>query len=128
VVEGLVVEHAFELPCGYVDSEGTLHRRGIMRLATAADEILPLKDARVQNNPAYLIILLLSRVIVRLGGVTQVHPGIVEGLFAEDFTYLHGLYNRINRMTPEILEAECPHCGKTLRVEAPLPGGSQATP
>ena len=75
-----VTEHEFELPKGYVDSQGNLHRQGTMRLATAADEILPMKDPRVQGLPAYLIVIILSRVVIKLGKVPQVHCGVIEGL------------------------------------------------
>lgn len=91
-------EFEFVLPCGYLDEEGTLHREGVMRRATAADEILPLKDPRVQKNEAYLIVILLSRVITRLGGVAAINPKVIEGLFATDLAYLQNLYNRINRL------------------------------
>ena len=96
-----VTEHEFQLPKGYIDAEGTLHRTGVMRLATAGDEILPMKDPRVQGLPAYLIIILLSRVVSKLGTLPEMHPGIIEGLFAEDLTYLQGLYNRINGLSPQ---------------------------
>src|SRR5437588_6142596 len=90
-------EHEFKLPLGYVDNDGNLHREGVMRLATAADEILPLKDPRVQANPAYLVVILLARVITRLGSVGQVTPKLIESLYAADLAYLQELYNRINR-------------------------------
>ena len=86
----------FELPKGYVDGEGTLHRRGKMRLATAADEILPLRDPRVQQNEAYLTIIILARVITRLGSLADVHTGTIEGLFASDLAYLQRLYEEFN--------------------------------
>lgn len=89
-------EIEFELPKGYVDEAGTLHRRGVMRLATAADEILPLRDPRVQQNEAYLTVIVLARVIVRLGSLPEVHPGVVEGLYASDLAYLQRLYERFN--------------------------------
>ena len=89
-------ETEFSLPKGYLDGDGVLHRDGVMRLATAADEILPLKDARVQQNPAYLTIIVLSRVIVRLGSLPDVNTKVVEGLFASDLNYLQALYERIN--------------------------------
>jgi hypothetical protein len=94
-------EYAFTLPIGYQDESGTLHREGTMRLATAADEILPLKDPRVQANEAYLIVILLSRVVVRLGAVPQITPKVVENLYAADLGYLQELYNRINGV-PEV--------------------------
>jgi len=93
---GFQTEIEFELPHGYVDSSGTLHRRGVMRLATAADEILPLRDPRVQQNEAYLTVIVLSRVIVRLGSLTDIHTGVIEGLFAADLGYLQRLYERFN--------------------------------
>ena len=94
----LQTEYEFTLPLGYIDADGELHRDGTMRLATAADEILPLKDPRVRSNEAYLIVILLSRVVDRLGSLPQVTPKIVEGLFAADLAYLQDLYNRINRV------------------------------
>ncbi len=109
----LVTEMAFELPKGYVDADGNLHRDGVMRLATAADEIYPLKDPRVRNWPAYLIIILLSRVVTRLGSLTDVNPGVIEGLFSEDLAHLQDLYNRVNGLTPRAITVECPHCGRS---------------
>jgi hypothetical protein len=89
-------EVEFTLPKGYLDPDGTLHRTGVMRLATAADEILPLKDPRVQQNPAYLTIIVLARVITKLGSLADVNTKVVEGLFASDLNYLQQLYERLN--------------------------------
>jgi hypothetical protein len=89
-------EVEFTLPKGYLDRDGTLHRDGIMRLATAADEILPLKDGRVQQNPAYLTVIVLARVITRLGSLSDVNTKVIEGLFASDLGYLQQLYERLN--------------------------------
>ena len=119
----LVTEVAFELPKGYVDADGSLHRAGSMRLATAADEIYPLRDPRVQNWPAYLIVLLLARVITRLGTLGEVNAGVVEGLFSQDLAHLQDLYNRINGLIPHLLVVACPHCGEEHEVEVPLLGG-----
>ncbi|MFC5475557.1 hypothetical protein [Paraherbaspirillum soli] len=91
-------EIEFTLPLGYRDSDGNLHKNGVMRLATAGDEILPLKDHRVQNNPAYLSVIVLSRVIVRLGSLDMVNTKVIEDLFSADFSYLQDLYNRINQV------------------------------
>ena len=118
----LQTEFPFTLPRGYVDGEGNLHREGVMRLATAADEILPLKDPRVQTNPTYLVIILLSRVITRLGSLTDVNPKIVEGLFASDLAYLQDLYNRINGSGSTQIKAICPKCEHAFEVEATTPG------
>jgi hypothetical protein len=93
---GFQTEVEFELPKGYVDEEGTLHRRGVMRLATAADEILPLRDPRVQQNEAYLAVIVLARVIVKLGTLADIHTGTIEGLFASDLAYLQRLYEQLN--------------------------------
>ena len=113
----LVTEHPFELPKGYVDPRGDLHRSGTMRLATAADEILPMRDPRVRDLPAYLIIILLSRVVVKLGSVADINPGVIERLFAEDLTYLQDLYNRINGLArPRALR--CPGCGREVDADA----------
>jgi hypothetical protein len=93
---GFQTEVDFELPKGYVDESGTLHRRGVMRLATAADEILPLRDPRVQQNEAYLAVIVLARVILRLGQLPEIHTGVIEGLFASDLAYLQRLYEELN--------------------------------
>jgi hypothetical protein len=95
-------EIEFTLPKGYLDADGVLHREGIMRLATAADEILPLKDARVQQNPAYLTIIVLARVISRLGALQDVNTKIIEGLYASDLNYLQTLYERMNGDANEV--------------------------
>ncbi len=97
-------EVEFKLPKGYLDSEGILHREGVMRLATAADEILPLKDSRVQQNPAYLTVIVLSRVITRLGNLTDINTKTIEGLYASDLNYLQGLYESINGSDGEAVE------------------------
>jgi hypothetical protein len=117
-------EYEFTLPMGYVDSEGTLHREGVMRLATAADEILPLKDPRVQSNEAYLTVILLSRVIARLGSIPQVTPKVIEGVYAADLAYLQELYNRINRSGTASIEASCPKCAHAFALEMTTAGGS----
>src|SRR4051794_39315456 len=98
---GFITEIDFELPKGYVDASGTLHRRGTMRLATAADEILPLRDPRVQQNEAYLAVIVLARVITRLGSLADVHTGVIEALYASDFAYLQQLYERFNATDDE---------------------------
>lgn len=116
-------EYDFRLPLGYVDSDGNLHRDGVMRLATAADEILPLKDPRVQSNQAYLIVILLSRVVIRLGSLAQLNPKIVEGLYSADLAYLQDFYNRINRTGSPAVEALCPKCEHEFAVEMNGVGG-----
>ena len=116
-------EYEFTLPMGCVDAEGTLHREGVMRLATAADEILPLKDPRVQNNEAYLTVILLSRVISRLGSLPQVTPKVIEGLFAADLAFLQDFYNRINRTGQSQIQAACPKCAHEFALEMNTVGG-----
>ena len=106
----LKTEFEFILPRGYVDSEGNLHREGVMRLANAKDEIVPLNDLRVQRNRAYLIIVLLSRVITRLGTLPEVNTGIIENLFAGDLRFLEEMYNRINE-DEAMVTVTCPECG-----------------
>ncbi|MET0656516.1 MAG: hypothetical protein ABWY94_13185, partial [Pseudoxanthomonas sp.] len=93
---GFRTEIEFELPKGYVDGNGTLHRQGVMRLATAADEILPLRDPRVAQNEAYLTCIVLARVITRLGSLPDIHTGVIEGLYVSDLSYLQDLYARFN--------------------------------
>jgi hypothetical protein len=121
-------EYPFTLPRGYVDAEGNLHKDGIMRLATAFDEIAPLKDPRVQSNPAYLLVILLSRVIKRLGTLEQVNPKVIEGLFASDLAYLQDLYGRFNGNGNNRIRTQCPHCDQPFEVELDPLGGSGATP
>jgi hypothetical protein len=110
------LEHEFTLPVGLLGEDGSLHREGTMRLATAADEILPLQDPRVQRNPAYLTVILLSRVITRLDGVEPVTPRTVESLFAADLAYLQDLYNKVNDVEDPTAQPDdvCPSCGEEL--------------
>jgi hypothetical protein len=103
-------EIQFTLPRGYMGAEGELHKDGLMRLATAADEILPLKDPRVQQNPAYLTVILLSRVVTKLGSLADVHPGVIEGLYASDLSYLQALYQNLNGDGAFTASAVCPKC------------------
>lgn len=117
-------EFEFVLPRGYVDSEGTVHRDGVMRLATAADEILPLRDSRVQANAAYLVVILLSRVITRLGAIESINPKVMEGLFAADLSYLQEFYNRINRNGKLAFKVTCPHCNQAFETEPDYLGES----
>ncbi|MGI6778046.1 MAG: phage tail assembly protein [Acetivibrionales bacterium] len=111
-------EYEFELPKGYVDANGDLHRKGIMRLATAADEILPMRDPRVQQNPGYLTIILLSRVITKLGNLKSISNKVIESLFTSDLAYLQDLYQRINMSDIPTYPAVCPKCGHEF--EAPM--------
>jgi len=110
-------EYAFTLPRGYLDAAGTVHRDGTMRLATARDEIEPLRDADVRQNEAYLSVLLLSRVVTRLGGITDVTPAVVEGLFAADFDHLQRLYERLNTNGESVGSVTCPSCSQAFEVD-----------
>lgn len=92
----LATEVPFQLPVGYRDFDGTLHKEGVMRLATAGDEILPLRDHRVQSNPSYLPIVILSRVIIKLGTLPLVDTRVIENLYSADFAFLRKLYDQIN--------------------------------
>lgn len=116
-------EFPFTLPQGLVDPEGNVHREGTMRLATAYDEIAPLSDPRVRSNPGYLVIILLSRVITRLGGLEFVNPKLIESLFAGDLAFLQDLYQRINMNGHSRLLVNCPHCEGEFEVEAASLGG-----
>lgn len=117
-------EYEFTLPRGYVDGNGNLHKQGMMRLATAADEIIPLKDPRVRANQAYLVIILLSRVITKLGDLSDINPHVIEGLFSTDLAYLQNLYRQINSDGNVTIQATCPDCNKTFGVELCPQGGS----
>jgi hypothetical protein len=118
----LQTEFAFTLPHGYVDPEGNVHKNGVMRLATAADEIGPMKDPRVQTNPGYLVVILLSRVISKLGNLPQVNPKVIEGMFAADFAFLQDFYRRINVNGHARVGVTCPECQATFEVEVDSPG------
>jgi len=120
--ELFATEREFVLPFGYQDATGTLHREGTMRLATAFDEVLPHKDPRVQQNPAYLVIILLARVITRLGDVSQITTKVIEGLYAGDLAHLQSLYNELNRLDggPPL---RCPSCEHEFRPEGALSAG-----
>ncbi|WP_298685454.1 phage tail assembly protein [uncultured Methanomethylovorans sp.] len=115
-------EFEFTLPRGYVDKDGNLHKNGIMRLATAADEILPLKDPKVQANPAYLTVILLSRVITQLGDLEHISTNTIENLFASDLAFLQDFYNRINEDGTSKIRTTCPKCGEQFDIESEYPG------
>ncbi len=110
-------EFPFTLPKGYVDSDGTVHREGTMRLATAFDEVAPMKDPRVQTNPGYLVLILLSRVVTRLGDLSHINPKVMEGLFSADLAFLQDMYRRINENGNSHVGVTCPHCEGKFEVE-----------
>ena len=111
----------FVLPQGYVDGQGQVHRQGQMRLSMALDEVQSMDDPRVQQNEAYLPIVLLSRVIVQLGALPMVTPDVVAQLFAADFAYLEDLYQRLNTPVPVQVNVICPHCSQPFQLQvAPL--------
>lgn len=123
VVMPIQTEFEFVLPRGYVDGDGQVHRKGVMRLATAMDEIAPLRDPRVKANEAYLTIILLSRVITQLGALPSVTTKTIEGLYAADLAYLQDLYRRINEEGANVIRATCPSCGHTFETEVVALGG-----
>lgn len=113
----LVTEYEFTLPRGYVDATtGELHKTGTMRLATAADEILPLRDPRVQQNPGYLTIILLARVITKLGTLQAIDTRVIEKLFTADLAYLQNMYQTINQAELPTMKVVCPKCGEIHNV------------
>jgi hypothetical protein len=112
----LKTEYEFVLPVGFVDKDGAVHREGVMRLANAKDEIVPLNDLRVQRNRAYLIIVLLSRVIRRVGSIDDVTTAVIENLFAADLRFLEEMYNRINEDEATV-RVTCPECGNQFEKE-----------
>ncbi|HEY9076518.1 MAG TPA: hypothetical protein VIO61_08250 [Anaerolineaceae bacterium] len=114
-------EFDFVLPRGFIDAEGNLHRVGRMRLSQAVDEIAAVGDPRVQENDAYLPVILLSRVIVQLGTLNQVTPQVIESLFSADLAYLEDIYLRINSHETTLVDAVCPQCGRHFHLQvAPL--------
>ncbi|CAI6081392.1 phage tail assembly protein [Cohnella sp. JJ-181] len=110
-------EYEFELPRGYVDDAGNLHKRGVMRLATAADEILPMRDPRVQQNASYLTVILLARVVTRLGELKHIDTKVIEKLFTADLAYLQNIYRQINDLETPKLQTICPKCDHEFEVE-----------
>jgi hypothetical protein len=123
---GLRTEYPFTLPRGYVDEHGTVHRTGVMRLATARDEITTQSDQRARANPAYLTVLLLERTVTSLGELPAVDTFVVENLFASDMAFLQDLYRRVNSEGHTEVAVDCPHCGKGFAVDlaGDAPGGS----
>jgi hypothetical protein len=113
----LRTEYTFALPRGYVDAAGTVHRDGIMRLATARDELEPLRDPAVRENDAYLTVLLLARVVTRIGDQTAITPAVIENLYAADFDHLQRLYERINSDGEPAGRVDCPSCGVEFEVD-----------
>jgi hypothetical protein len=121
--EAFQTEFSFTLPRGYLDNKGVLHREGKMRLATARDELLPLIDDRVRDNPPYLTVVLLSRVITKLGSLDAdaVNASVVEHLFAADLAFLQDLYRRVNSEGTTRAIVTCPSCNEQIAVD--LAGG-----
>jgi hypothetical protein len=113
----LVTEFPFTLPRGYVDTTGVAHRDGVMRLATARDELVPLRDDRVRENPAYLTVVLLARVVERIGAIQDVHAGVIENLFAADLAFLQDLYRRVNQEGHTRAAVVCPSCDNGFEVD-----------
>lgn len=116
-VDPMRTEFSFVLPRGYVDAAGRVHRDGVMRLATARDELVPLRDDRVRENPAYLTVVLLGRVVTRLGGIEDVHAGHIEDLFASDLAFLQDLYRRVNQEGHTHASVTCPSCKHAFSVD-----------
>lgn len=113
----------FVLPKGYKDGNGRVHRKGVMRLATAADEIQPLRDPRVKANEAYLVVILLARVVTKLGELPDVDTGVVEGLYSADLAFLQDFYRRINEDGTTAIATTCPSCEHEFQVELSRLGG-----
>ncbi len=120
---GLQTEFEFTLPRGYIDQDGNLHKTGVMRLATAMDEIIPLQDRRVRDNQAYLVIVLLSRVVTKLGTLPAINTGVIENLFAADLAYLQEMYRRINEEGTTLFPVTCPECQQQFDMDLANLGG-----
>lgn len=115
--EELRTEFSFVLPRGFVDDSGTVHRDGVMRLATARDELIPLRDDRVRDNPAWLTVVLLGRVVTRIGTIENIHADIIQELFAADLAFLQDLYRRINQEGHTRAAVTCPSCKESFEVD-----------
>ena len=120
----ICTEFNFILPRGLVDDRGGVHRQGVMRLATAKDELYVQKDSRVQQDSAYGVLVMLSRVITRLGSISSITPELLEELFTRDLAYLREFYNRINQQGNAYLPVQCPQCSSQFNVELSLSGES----
>jgi len=120
----LQTQFEFTLPRGFVDSDGTVHKKGVMRLATAMDEIAPLRDVRVSANQAYLTIILLARVVVKLGTLTQINTAVIENLFAADMAFLQAFYRQINEEGTTIIRRHCPSCQTEIEIDLADLGGA----
>jgi hypothetical protein len=120
--ETLHTEFAFTLPKGLTDAQNRLHRHGVMRLATAKDELCVQKHRSVQDNPAYGFLVMLSQVITRLGSLNSVSTDLLEGLVILDIAYLREFYNRVNQQGNAHIPAHCPHCSTQFAVELELAG------
>jgi hypothetical protein len=118
----LQTEFDFVLPKGYIDDSGEVHAEGTMRMSTALDEIMPLQDPRVRNNEAYLVIVLLARVITRLGTLERVTPSMIERMFSADIAFLQDLYQQINELDDRTVAVGCPNCGHEFEVNVPFMG------
>ncbi len=118
----LQTEYQMTLPRGYVDENGNLHKEVTMRLATAGDEIQPMRDPRVQQNPGYLSVILLARVITRLGALDVINTQVIESLFSADFAFLQDAYNRINHKDGINAQAKCPQCNLEFETELSFEG------
>jgi hypothetical protein len=117
-------EFEFTLPVGYVDQDGNTHQQGVMRMATAMDEIAPLRDPRVRSNQAYLAIILLSRVVVKLGSLPVISTGVIENLYVADLAYLQALYRQVNEDGKTTVPITCPNCQTRHEVDLTELGGS----
>ena len=120
----IATEFEFMLPRGFVDEQGTVHRHGVMRLATAKDEMTVQKDRRIKESPEYATLIMFSRVMVSLGTLTEVTPGLLENLFSVDLNYLREFYNRINQQGNLEIPVHCPHCSNRFNAELALSGES----
>ena len=118
----LQTEYVFTLPRGYSDGNGNIHKQGTMRLATAMDEIAPLRDLRVKSNQAYLAVILLAQVITKLGSLNEINTGVIEKLYSADFAYLQDFYRRINEDGTSKIPAACPECNHKFEVDLGIPG------
>ena len=120
MANSFTTEFEFDLPKGYVDKNGEVHKHGVMRLANAADEIIPLNDPRVKMNPGYISILLLERVILKLGKLKRVDAHVIESLFTADMAYLQDLYQKINAVEAPTMKVVCPKCSHSFKAEVPF--------
>ena len=109
-------EYTFELPKGYVDKDGTLHREVVLREITGADQEAMLNPS-LRNNPAKMLTALLARVIIRIGTLEKkkIDTSVTAGMFKSDRDFLISKLKEIDSGPDMEIDVECPDCGRKFK-------------